>query len=38
VLGGPLDAGRAHLEPDRQVLEGDVAELLGQRRRIGEDE
>ena len=28
VLGGPLDAGRAHLEPDRQLLEGRVAELL----------
>ena len=30
VLGGPLDAGRAHLERDGQVLEGHVAELLGQ--------
>ena len=30
VLGGPLDAGRADLEPDRQLLEGDVAELLAQ--------
>ena len=28
VLGGPLDAGRAHLEPRGQVLEADVAELL----------
>ena len=36
VLGGPLDAGGAHLEPDRQVLEGRVAELLESRRRIGD--
>ena len=28
VLGGPLDAGRADLEPDREVLDEGVAELL----------
>jgi hypothetical protein len=28
VLRGPLDAGRAHLEPDRQLLERQVAELV----------
>ena len=31
VLGGPLDARGAHLEPDRQLLEGEVAELVDQR-------
>ena len=31
MLRGPLDARRADLEPDRQLLEGQVAELLDQR-------
>ena len=30
VLGGPLDAGRAALERHRELLEGQVAELLGE--------
>ncbi len=28
VLGRALDAGGAHLERDRQLLEGEVAELV----------